>query len=341
MKTVSCTYLATIIDACERHGADRILLEDLVKGGGEALKNRSARFSSETLIRVLNTSMVLTGDPDIGLKVGMQLRPESFMDVGYALSFCDNLKDAMNLNTKYQALTQQLGRTKMDIKGEHALVRWEADYANHELHRYFVDVAFTGYATIGRWLVYGAEDAIVRMSFRHSAPSNTELYEAIFGPNIEFGADHDEMVLPEELARIPLASRNPEMKEILVGRLDEQLGTLGKPQSFKQKTKHILLAGLADGRPQIPEIAKMMGMSERSFRRRLVDEDITFRDVLEEARREACEIYLRKGDMTHLDIAHELGYKDQSSYSRAFKHWFGVSPREYRKDIRRKALQSE
>ena len=93
---------------------------------------------------------------------------------------------------------------------------------------------------------------------------------------------------------------------------------------------------LGEDRPTIGGIAAIMGMSERSLRRKLTEEGESFRGLLEQARKENCETYMRSKIYTQSDIALMLGFSDHSAYSRAFKKWFGQTPRDYKDALAQK-----
>ena len=76
-----------------------------------------------------------------------------------------------------------------------------------------------------------------------------------------------------------------------------------------------------------------MGMSERTLRRRLESEGHSFRSLLERARKENCEAYMRSANISQTDMALRLGFNDQSAFSRAFKVWFDQTPTEYRQTL--------
>jgi AraC-like DNA-binding protein len=70
-------------------------------------------------------------------------------------------------------------------------------------------------------------------------------------------------------------------------------------------------------------------MSERTLRRRLAEEGTSLRALVDEVRATLAAEFLRSGSLTVAEIAHRLGYVEQSSFSQAFKRWHGVSPRAY------------
>ena len=91
---------------------------------------------------------------------------------------------------------------------------------------------------------------------------------------------------------------------------------------------------LSSGNPAIDKVAQLGGFSVRTLQRRLHDADISYSELVEEARyAEACHLLVS----THIplaEIAKTLGYNNHSSFSRAFKRWEAISPLDYRKSHR-------
>ena len=74
------------------------------------------------------------------------------------------------------------------------------------------------------------------------------------------------------------------------------------------------------------------------MRRRLTDEDTTFQQLMEEARRELARHYLLHSSLELNEAAYLLGYEDANSFFRAFHHWEGTSPGEWR-SIHKRVMQ--
>jgi AraC-like DNA-binding protein len=73
-----------------------------------------------------------------------------------------------------------------------------------------------------------------------------------------------------------------------------------------------------------------MGVTPRTLQRRLASADFSFQDVLDATRRELAQVYLRDPALSALDVALLLGYAEQSSFTRAFRAWFGTTPTAWR-----------
>ena len=78
-------------------------------------------------------------------------------------------------------------------------------------------------------------------------------------------------------------------------------------------------------------IAREIGMSSRTMRRKLADEGSSFQEVLDECRmRQALFEFRTRPDLPIAEIALRLGYAEHSNFTRAFHRWSGVSPQAWR-----------
>jgi len=87
---------------------------------------------------------------------------------------------------------------------------------------------------------------------------------------------------------------------------------------------------LSRGEPSQTDIARQMGMSERTLQRRLAAEESTFHDLLEDARRTIACSYLADRKLAAYEVSFLLGYSEPATFFRAFKRWTGKTPQQYR-----------
>jgi len=87
---------------------------------------------------------------------------------------------------------------------------------------------------------------------------------------------------------------------------------------------------LGRGEPSQTEIARLMGLSERTLQRRLSAEGTTFNGVLEDARREIALGFLANRKLAAYEVSFLLGYSEPATFFRAFKRWTGKTPQQYR-----------
>ena len=328
--TVSSAYLKSFYQSALQLGVLKSELPEIPDGWVEGLDVRTRRYPTQLLLDVMQAGYKKTGDLAIGLRFGLNLRPERNIDAIYALGFCNTLKDAMELNIAYQPLIQQIGVTKLVVTDEFAKCIWTPHKHDFETLRFMTEAVFAGYASIGSWLLWTNNPPIKAMRFRHSAPENLDIYETVFGKNIQFNADIDELEFHPDALKSLLPARNPEMVKRLRVQMDQMLNNLKNPNNLIDDIKAQIKGDIKSGPVSIKSISTKLAMSERTLRRRLSEEDTSFRELLAICRRDLAEIYMQDKRMTLAQIAQSLSFGDQSSFSRAFKDWFGVSPREYR-----------
>ncbi len=80
----------------------------------------------------------------------------------------------------------------------------------------------------------------------------------------------------------------------------------------------------------IEVIADIAGQSTRSLQRLMKKYNISYNNLLNEARQQYAIEKLNEPASKITDIAYQLGYNDAAHFTRAFKRWTGMSPSKYR-----------
>ena len=101
------------------------------------------------------------------------------------------------------------------------------------------------------------------------------------------------------------------------------------PRDFINTLKLALRSYLMDDAPSLELAAEIADLSTRTLQRRLADEQLSYRGLLDAVRYETAIDLMQNTDNTVTDIASLLGYTDPSHFARAFRRMAGVSPREY------------
>ena len=113
----------------------------------------------------------------------------------------------------------------------------------------------------------------------------------------------------------------------MVDELDQMPGKANSWDSLRQSVRVIVMAGSVSQ----SEVARSLGMSVATLRRRLSNEQTSFRQIREGVRRDAASLLLLT-DKSIDDMAAELGMSDARCFRRACSSWFGQSPSALRRD---------
>ena len=141
------------------------------------------------------------------------------------------------------------------------------------------------------------------------------------------GHTHNAIVLPRKLLQTTHSGRSLELSsQPWLSGLPE-----APPRDIAMTLIEVLRPYLAEGRPDIDFTARIMGYSRRTFQRRLVDCGLTYQKLITRTRFAVALEKLEDQDKPLAEISHDLGYSEQTAFSRAFHGWTGLSPGEYRR----------
>lgn len=121
--------------------------------------------------------------------------------------------------------------------------------------------------------------------------------------------------------------------------LGRRLAELETDESFPAHVRSALIEALPAGECGADDIARRLGVSRRTLRRRLSDEGMTFQKQLNHARELLAKHYLSAAAAGTEGIAYLLGYLKLNSFLRAFASWRGKSPSEWRKEHAEQGVQ--
>lgn len=168
---------------------------------------------------------------------------------------------------------------------------------------------------------------------------------ALMGPRLTAVEDAQLMAQPPEFLRAafaraltacdqtlgpPLMVARHHMKEVVLALAECGL-RFELAAANKVSTRVRRLVGVdATRRWRAGAVARSLGMSEATLRRRLEREATTFRRVLQEVRMGRALVLLQSSELSVVQIAYEVGYDSVSQFSARFRRHFGQSPRQLR-----------
>jgi AraC-like DNA-binding protein len=146
-----------------------------------------------------------------------------------------------------------------------------------------------------------------------------DFYTAYFGCPIAFSEDYLTLTADKKLLDQPLLKHDPMLP--LSIELDAQ-----RADNLRLKTHQLIRFFLSSGLADSTHIAQKLGYSRRTFQRELHRESTSFKEILEDVRRDQAKGYLLDTRYRLTEISLLLGYKNLGSFTRSFKRWYGFEP---------------
>ena len=162
------------------------------------------------------------------------------------------------------------------------------------------------------------------------APAHREMYEAHFRCPVKFKSNQNALIFSRPDMELPFVTYNADLLAAVAPQLEAELREQLAQKTFSEQAKGILKRLLAGQRPGLDDLARELHLSTRTLQRRLTEQGITFQRLLEDARRELARHYLLHSSRELSETAYLLGYEDANSFFRAFHHWDGTSPGQWR-----------
>ena len=285
--------------------------------------------TTEELFALWHAIAETSGDPAIGLRLGGEGRIERFDPAAIAALCSQSFRDAVHRMARYKQLTcPEEIRLNTTTAGECA-VEFTWLLAEEAEPAVLVDLCLSWILGIGR---RGTGNSIspLRVDLARAA-RDRELLETHYGCRVKFKASRNAVVFRASDIDSPFVTHNAELLAMLGPQLEAELDARQASLSINDRVKTVLKRLLAGQRPTIHDVAHQLGMSSRTLQRRLTDCQVTFQRLLDEARRELAHHYLAQSSLELNETAYLLGYEDANSFFRAFQHWEGTSPGQWRR----------
>ncbi len=151
------------------------------------------------------------------------------------------------------------------------------------------------------------------------------------GTKVEFGAATDEFALKVDARELPLIHSDTYLNDLLLKYCEAALADRrGDKNQLRTRVENAISSVLPHGRVLVEDVARSLGMSKRTFARKLSAEGLTFNEILHGLRRDLAVRYLDDRKLHVSKIAWLLGFHEVSAFTHAFKRWTGKTPSQMR-----------
>lgn len=292
------------------------------------LENPDDRISVEKYVKLGRMAPELTQLPEIGLILGQRAVFESIGIVFQLASNCNTVRESLIHVARYSNLANEACKAGFEEGKEFA--EWSMQYMNS---KYLCIPLIEFEACQGLKIlrsVLGEDFKPARIKFQHVPPDYVEKYHQIFRVPLLFEQEKCAIVFRKKYLHILNPNPQPYVKELLTRHANILQKEIEGSKLFQDKVRKIVMMHLEAGSVNLEVIAKELNVNSRSIYRKLKNENTSYKDLLNEVRKQLAQDYLREGSFSIDDISFKLGFSESSAFHRAFKRWFGTNPGQYR-----------
>jgi AraC-like DNA-binding protein len=285
------------------------------------------RIKVRDQIKFLNLVAEALEDDLLGFHLAQNAELRTLGLFYYVLASSEALIDALKRIERYGSIINE-GILPKCIDGKFIGISFHYVGVSRHLDRQQAEFWMVALVRACRQLT-GLRSSPSRVRMAHRRAQNAEFAE-YFGDNIEFGARTDEIIFQDDIRQSSIVSGDPFLNKVLIGYCEDAISHRENRGSFQSSVENAIAPLLPHGKARADEIARQLGLSPRTFARRLSLEGLTFSGVLENLRSDLANRYLADRDIGISEIAWLLGFREVSSFSHAFKRWTGKTPRQAR-----------
>lgn len=321
-------YLAYADECLRRRGEDgsRIFQAAGIADVGEiGLGQRLPEDVLAHVVRRLNRHPRLEGFfPELGAAVPVTAHG----NLGLAFMACDNLRQVLELLTRFAPIALPGVRATLHEAGADTLLRIHTSARYPEFS-----------AAIAQGLLVHIVVSFGRLAGRPVQPKAATLvqreppwsdrFRQWIEVPITFNAEDDSVTFRSRDLEAPVTTADPVNLRLLLAQCEKELAQVQTRTGLADRVREMLALNVA-ANPSIAEVAKQLSLSERTLRRRLRQEGVSFRELLKVVRHDLAVHYLRDTDARIEQVAHRLGYRDTACFRQAFKERESLSPRQWR-----------
>jgi AraC-like DNA-binding protein len=281
------------------------------------------------MLEVFEYAAHITGDDAAMLDFYSELPHGAIPTFDYVALCAPSLRQGLQNWQRFIALRTNCYQMIFEEDPAHGILSWDIpDRLGPRTQNTFAKVAW---ASSRIEYMAQAPEMELKIELTVPAPVCISRFQQRHAGNLKFGQARDRILIPGEyLDLVP-----PKGEASLYAMVEATAMTeVEKTLSLRDPLARIRTTindQLKSGTCKLETVAKSLGMSQRSLQRHLESEGTSFRELTDAIRQSMASRYLRESNLALTEIAFLLGFSELSSFSRAVRNWYGVSPREYRR----------
>jgi AraC-like DNA-binding protein len=330
------TKLAALFDTLVNQGFQPTEILKDIRLTADEVHSPSSRISLVDLMTVCANAIHLSSDPHLPYRVGTSVHISAYGMYGFAILCCPDFRKTMAFAETYHALAAPLAKIEFSEKSGSASWMIEPNACaatDPTIYRFITEMQIGIHISLMRDIM-GPMFSPDQINLAYPESPDFGLPVDQIGCSLNFASETNRIVFKsawlDQAANLGNRTTYPTVVALCDALLDEMKSRVG----LAGEIRALLIRDIANP-PSLSAIAKVLEVSDRSLRRQLREQGISFRGLLDELRMQIAMKYLRTTRLPNEDIALALGFSDAANFRRAFRRWTNKSPTE----IRTKSLQ--
>jgi AraC-like DNA-binding protein len=295
----------------------------------EVIADPEERLSVRSQVVLLDEAAIALKDDRLGFTLARDFDPRELGLLYYVMASSQTLGDALKRVARYSQITNEA--LAVGYREGNRLVI-NLNYSGVPRHSERHQIEFCMFAVLRLCRALTGQNLVPQyFSIAHHRSGGTSEMARFVGTKVEFGAGRDEFALNADARELPLIHADTHLNDLLLKYCEAALADRRSDTcQLRTRVENAISSLLPHGRVFVEDVARSLGMSERTLARKLSDEGLNFTEILQQLRRDLAVRYLDDRKLHVSKIAWLLGFHEVSAFTHAFKRWTGKTPRQMR-----------
>ena len=326
MRTTSSWWLLSMAEVFRRRGLPVARLFAQAGLSLQSLAHAHTRYPQDGVTRLWEAAAAASGDDQIGLAVGQQVRLTGFPVLAHAIITASGLLEGFRRFQRYQRMIGESADIRLVPRGDRLMLEFHFSGDELPVSIHTVDAAMAAVMNLAS-LLEGEQWRPEEVHLCRAMPRSARAFEDCFQCPVYFSEPRNSLQLPAEfLAGINQSpvGQAPSLWEPAVP---------GAEKPVSELVAMLLGSKLQDGGLSKPQVARQLNVTPRTLQRRLAREGETFQAILDRVRLGKAREALANPLLLPVEIAFLCGFSDVTAFHHAFRRWQGQTPGQYRSSI--------
>ncbi|HET8933096.1 MAG TPA: AraC family transcriptional regulator [Polyangiales bacterium] len=311
----------------------RIDAGELLKDTGlsaSGLEEPNARIPLPLYNHLISRARRLTGEPALGIFMGLQRRVSMYGFLGFAAMSAATLGEVLELAVRFSPTVSTAIKLSLHNEGELTALRVEECCDPGECRDVAVFALIIGMGQMGRALT--GRDVAGEAHLAIPRPDYADRFSELL-IRMRFDQPVTQLVFESKALQLPLVTPDRAGLRLAREQCERALRDLGLDGGIIERVRSLMAT--PRGMLSLEEVAARLRMSARTLKRRLAAQGSSFSELLEEERCQRARLLLGSSQLSLLEITERLGYSTLPNFARAFRRWTGETPAAYRRAARK------
>jgi len=291
--------------------------------------NHNQRVHTDQVARLFKTVQETLNDEFMGFtenhcKVGL------FATMVELVSHCSTLGELLDKAVNFYNLVSNDIPMRMSRSRGNAVLSFTMSRPQLDPEHFMAEFWLVIWHRFPSWYI-GAPIRLQETHFTFRSPQHHDELQIMFPSQLQFSRTANRLIFDAQYLDKPLVRSAQELATYVQNAPADVMTIPGSDSTLEAKIERMIAQRDPDRLVFVPihQLAEELGISSQTLHRRLKESATSYQKIKDNLRREVAIQKLVNERLSVDQVADLIGFSESRSFTRAFKHWTGLTPSEY------------